>query len=112
MTLIDADKLHYVKVLIQSNDWKTKEAVVVFAKEINHADVYEELRGNWWENERNGIPVFQCSKCLTYFKNKTNYCSTCGAKMIKGEYKFVWKDITKDEDFKTGKDIKVNEVVK
>ena len=31
--------------------------------------------------------------------------------MIKGEYKFVWKDITQDEDFKTGKDIKVNEVL-
>ena len=51
MRLIDADKLHYVKVLIQSKDWKTKEAVVVFAKEIDKAPVINVEEKKRYERE-------------------------------------------------------------
>ena len=42
MRLIDADKLHYKKVYIQdTNTFKIKPAVVVFAKEIDKAVTYQ-----------------------------------------------------------------------
>ena len=46
MGLINADKLHYKKVLIR-HEYSEKEAVVVFAKEIDKAEEIEAVPLRW-----------------------------------------------------------------
>lgn len=62
MRLIDADKLHYIKVIIshQTKEEATeKEAVVVFAKEVDKAPTVD------------AVPVVRCVDCRIHEKCAT-----------------------------------------
>lgn len=56
--VIDADKLHYHKAIINAMNWTHKEAVVVFAKDIDKAEIID------------AVPVAECKKCA----EKTHDC--------------------------------------
>lgn len=92
MRLIDADKLHYHKVIINAMNWTHKEAVVVFAKEIDKAEIIDTVpvvHGNWIKYAVD-IPEhpFHCSVCSwsnhhidQRLVKEFNGCPNCGAKM-------------------------------
>lgn len=84
MRLIDADKLHYKRVLLNDG---TQSAVVVFAKEIDKAEKIKAIPiGHWIEERWNDTII--CSNCDSHWNILDNdtetfeYCPRCGAKMI------------------------------
>ena len=108
MRLIDADKLHYVKMLVQNpNNGKHKHLVAVRAEEINKAPAvdaqpiiharwlgFEQVApGEWAEHEvklderGRATESCRCSNCREWLVGSDEYdcngryCPNCGAKM-------------------------------
>lgn len=102
---VDADKLHYNKIWIESEKG-TKSDVVVFAKEIDKKVINKELKeviyADWIEvrgfihngrfcidnegryektGEHEYISRNICSNCSKHEGIKTKYCPQCGATM-------------------------------
>lgn len=87
--IIDADKLHYHKVVINATNRTHKAAVVVFAKEIDKAEIIDAVpvvHGRWKQRANGEV---YCSHCncnvgvgnLSEVTEEENYCYNCGADM-------------------------------
>lgn len=87
MRLIDADKLHYIKVMIlhQTKEEATeKQDVVIFAKEIDKAPTVD------------AVPVVRCKDCKFYGRKRciihdtimcnNDFCSYGKRKEIENEH--------------------------
>lgn len=90
MKIIDADKLHYKQVYIQTEKG-LRPALVVFAKEIRKMPAIPQIKvqvdpvkpGRWRYDKPLGLEW--CSKCGFGKRNGDkrwySYCPSCGAKM-------------------------------
>lgn len=86
---IDADKLHYVKMLVQNPKTGVhKHMIAVRAKEINKAstvDVQPVIHAKWETGYTFPDGAYwKCTHCKTLIKVKLpmDYCNACGAKMV------------------------------
>ena len=79
---IDAYKLHYKKIYVSTGYDETKQAVVVFAKEIDKCeaeDLKPVLHAHYINTKFND---YECSNCHIHCRATYNsYCPNCGAKM-------------------------------
>ena len=91
MKIIDADKLHYKQVYIQTEKG-LRPALVVFAKEIRKMPEIPKIKvqvdpvmyGHWEGKPIAGYSTVRCSECGEVFmenRGKWNFCPNCGAYM-------------------------------
>ena len=65
---------------VTEDDIKHAGAIIDALRMAKTADVRENIHGEWVEDGYNNIPIV-CSYCGEPSKEKTNYCSSCGAHM-------------------------------
>ena len=88
MKIIDADKLHYKQVYIDTEKGP-RPALVVFAKEIRKMPAIPQIKvqvdpvkpGHWEVVDGTEPRRYGCSVCKRLSWTEDNYCSYCGAKM-------------------------------
>ena len=85
MRLIDADNIHYTRLLSQQGlDMELVPKVVI--DNMPTIDAEPVRHGRWIKKEWEGYePFYLCSECNKLHNQDYHYCNNCGAKMDGGQ---------------------------